>query len=393
MAIVTVGSSSQSFNFSGGAGLTIAQQIANLLQAQGVTTTTVTGSGNAPAAPTTPGNQQLVIAPTVSGAVSVPAGYNVVTNASTLPGTINATGGAAIISGNGGGTFTETGAATIAASGGSNTILQSGAGAIQLAGGDGNDTISGAGTGTIAGGAGSNVIFVNGTGDVVLSTGTDTIVMGTTSGSDTVDLRGSTRDIVWANNGSSATIIGAGTNEIVTGGAGSLTYISTAAGAATVVGGSTQATLFGSAGSNVSFSNASAGGAVFTAGSGNETLNASNASSNVIGWGSTDPNGDTRMFGGGGADTLVAGGSFSQLTGNGGADVFVVLAGRNTGIVSITDMTAAADTLIISGYNTAATRAAITAAGNSSAVTLSDGTTIVFQNVSVSSVSSKILVG
>ncbi len=96
------------------------------------------------------------------------------------------------------------------------------------------------------------------------------------------------------------------------------------------------------------------------------------------------------MIGGSGSDTLNAGSGATTMTGGAGANVFDVLLGRSSGSVVISDMSST-DTLNIFGYNDAATQATINAATGSS-FTLSDGTTVTFQNVTVASVASHIKV-
>ena len=102
---------------------------------------------------------------------------------------------------------------------------------------------------------------------------------------------------------------------------------------------------------------------------------------------------DKLIENGSGSDTLVGGFGVSSMTGGAGANVFAVCNRGSYGgvVVDITDMTST-DTLAIFGYDVAQTNAAIASAtGNS--FTLSDGTIINFQNVTVASVASHIKVG
>lgn len=374
-------------------GLTVAQQIANALAAAvtsgtlNVTSTTVTGASTVSAAPTVGSVRELIIAPTASGAYSVPSGYLVLNEAQATVGgtvtgvavTINAAPGTIILTGNGGGLFTESGSggATIVASGGNNVISQTGgnggSGTIFLAGGSGNDTISGDGAGTIASGSGTDSIFSNNNFDFISATGTDSIVFGGaatgTAASGTVPSAfadtvfagaGVTVSIYGAVNGTpvfQSTIAGgpqvgiaylegnaggkaitsvptasgaAGTTPTVAAPSGGLVYQTNGASSSTVNATAGMATVYGSSGSSV---NLLAGTSSPTnpdyavAGGGNETLNATGSTSPVWLSVNTTVSGPSSvaLVGGGGNDTLIAGSAPGSvtMTGAGGSNAFV----------------------------------------------------------------------
>src|ERR1700729_1492237 len=111
----TVTVSGATFTFTGHAGLSIAQQIANALAAaSSVSVTSSSGSGSF-TGPSTPGaTQELGLSGSGSSTVT---GFQFISNTAGGPSTINAATGTSIITSTGGGLFVESGAATIAAAG------------------------------------------------------------------------------------------------------------------------------------------------------------------------------------------------------------------------------------------------------------------------------------
>jgi len=117
------------------------------------------------------------------------------------------------------------------------------------------------------------------------------------------------------------------------------------------------------------------------AASGNATLSAG---------GSTGPNtyfagGGSDLLGGGvGNEVFFAGRGQATMIGGGGADVFAFARGQAGGQVTIFDFNqTAGDRITLQGY-TGGTQAALANArvsGGSTALSLSDGTAIMFQNV------------
>jgi Hint domain/RTX calcium-binding nonapeptide repeat (4 copies) len=126
----------------------------------------------------------------------------------------------------------------------------------------------------------------------------------------------------------------------------------------------------------------------FIAGAGADTLNgAGTTGASEIFGGSTS----AVFIGGSGADTLVAGAGADTMTGGAGADTFVIGAGAaNAGVhYVITDFTS--NDILLLGGDVASTQAAIaSAAGNT--ITLGNGATVTFANVTVSSIASGIKV-
>src|SRR6185312_11891620 len=103
MATVTVPGSTPSappitYTFSSGAGLTVAQQIANALAAASSVSVTSSSTGGAIGpAPTVSGGGVNELILTTATSSTVPAGYNFVTNDVSGSSTIQAAGGSAIL--------------------------------------------------------------------------------------------------------------------------------------------------------------------------------------------------------------------------------------------------------------------------------------------------------
>jgi len=385
------------YTISSGAGLTVAQQIANALGAAltagNLSQTTISSaSGTVPIPPPPSGGLSDVVA-TVTGATTV-TGTGVFTNNGTTSSTITATAGVQLLTGTGGGTFFATGAgAIVGAAGGNNTITASAA----------NDTIGG--------GPGTNLLIATGANDSVVSGGSgDTVSAGSTGANgDTVNISGSTGDQVFGGPGSMV-VGGPGTNETVSAGTGAATIFggtsgvyffnnSTAptfvdeGGANTVVGGSSQVTLFGASGGVITFNTQgnNPGGAILSsAGIGNETLNAAGSAGPITAWGGTT--GKEVFIGGSGNDTMIAGGGSTTMTGGAGSNLFAqVMQHATGGTLTVTDFTSS-DSFGLYGYGTTAEQSAVSAATGSS-ITLGDGTTITFTNIKVSNISSQIRIG
>jgi len=205
MATVTVpgGPSSPplTYTFSSGAGLSVAQQIANALGAANLAgTLSVTSAASVSgsvAIPTVSSGLSDLVVTTVAGATTV-TGTGVLTTNNAGPSTITATGGSTVIGGSGGGSFTATGAASqIGLLGGNNTITANGAGD------------------TVGGGTGSNLFVVTGTGDFVQSQGSDT-VSSSGSGNLIVDSSDGTKPFIVNESGIGDTILGGANPTTVT---------------------------------------------------------------------------------------------------------------------------------------------------------------------------------
>jgi Ca2+-binding RTX toxin-like protein len=342
-----------------------------LFAAQTAGTLYVSGS---PPTTTPPAGDVGEIAVTTPGAsnvlVTVPKGYSVTAIDQAVTGPVGIFGGGSLFAGNQ--TIYYIGAAsanpvTIAAGDGSDFFTLPSGSTYQIALGNGNDTVDLAGSGSVVGGTGNNLFSITGGSDAIASYGAN----------DTIDA-----------SAGNVTLSTFGANPDVSGGTGNLVYLGGAAGAPTITGatGGGMETLFGGAGQNITYldnpAGATKGSAILAAGSGNETLNAGGSSTGVqlaAGSGSVD------MVGSTGPDTFYGGSGFATMTGNGGTDLFVFgnTAGHTGGTDIITDFNSS-DTFLLSGYgaNAAATAFAdATYTGGNSVVTLTDGTTITFDNI------------
>jgi Ca2+-binding RTX toxin-like protein len=122
------------------------------------------------------------------------------------------------------------------------------------------------------------------------------------------------------------------------------------------------------------------------AGSGNETLNAGgSSSSNWLSVNTTASPGSTALIGGSGSDTLIgAQGGSRRMTGGGGDDAFVFFKRAIGGAADIIADFSAHDAVYIEGYGSgsaAELQRAATVGPGGLTLTLSDGTTITFSNL------------
>lgn len=305
----------------------------------------------------------------------------------------------------------------------------SGAGNWAVTTGDGNDTvIAGTGSNTINAGAGDNLILIYQGSNVVASYGQDTILGGNNSGQ-TVSVYGGSSVInvgadAYINDASSGgnSITVGGTSTIVAGtgdtislaGAGSSVYAGvsdtiSASGDATVYGAhnasidasgslaflgtgattitASSATIFGGAGLDVTLDTTGSKGSLFVANSGNETLNAANSEYGVQAFGNVAGYSGTQVFiGGTASDTLVAGvGDATMTGGSGAANEFAFRNGIAGASYEITDFGSAAGNFVfLYQYTEAELTTALANQVNSNGsttITLSDGSTIKFDNV------------
>ena len=297
-----------------------------------------------------------------------------------------------------------------------------------LATGPGNNTITAGGTsGTVTGGVGANLINENGSGVTVLSNGgTDTInssgsgnlIVGTSSGpgsmsvnetgtNDTIlgggnpmTVTATTATQVYAGAGSLTFVGGAGTATVLggsganslTAGSGGIVFADNTAPTATINGSTGTVTIFGSSGSS-DFLTGTAGTAAspdfLIAGGGNETLSgAGNSGSQFLAMGSASVS--ATLIAGSGNDTLVAGqgpGS-ATMTGGAGSDTFVFFKQAAGGAKDIVNNFTAKNSVFIEGYgagSAAALLQAATVGAGGVTLTLSDGTSVTFSNLTSTS--------
>jgi Ca2+-binding RTX toxin-like protein len=262
-----------------------------------------------------------------------------------------------------------------------------------IATGAGNDTIRalGAGNDTIQTGSGHGYVQLGAGSTKMISGGSDTIVAG--SGSETIGALGA----------------GMGhASDVIYGNASMLLLF--ADGGATVFGGTGSDSVFGGTGPDLLFGG-SAGNNFLQAGSGSATLFAGGDNDQLYAGGSATQalhaaSGNETLFGGfaSGQDTFYAGSGHDQITGSNGNSTFVL----GTGSATITASASATDVfdaikgqaggkdlvngltdasqvnVSLSGYgpNEAANAlAGQTTNGTSVTITLSDSTTITFENI------------
>jgi Ca2+-binding RTX toxin-like protein len=311
------------------------------------------------------------IAVTVAGGgvINLPAGYSYTAIDQSVAGAVTVTGGGNLFAGNQNTTYygvAAPGTVLVTAGDGNDLVSMPNGSSYDVALGNGNDTIFANGSGTVSGGSGDNLFFA-----------------GSPGGQNTVNSLGAADTIVAG--AGSVTVNSYGTNPLVFGGSGQLVYIGDSAGNPTITGGTGTETLFGGAGQDLTYtdgSNTTTGANILAAGAGNETLNAGSAQYGVqlaAGTGSVD------MIGSQGNDVFYGGAGTATMTGNGGADAFIFgnTAGHTGGLDIITDFSSS-DNFVVVGYGANAAQNALNTAtigGGNTLAKLSDGTTIVFLDV------------
>ena len=302
-----------------------------------------------------------------------------------------------------------------------------------ITGGSGLDSINtGTGFSTVFSGSGNTVITLNDTvgsstnpgglaylGDghstvdalgahdvVVAATNGQTIVGGTNSSStltiaieDNATASGAAGDSIVGGAGTTAIFDAVGGNSIF-GGSGTLVFFggtaaTTGSGVVSdsIYGGSGPSYLFGASGDSLTFAGDTSGGvATFIAGTGNETLNAADASGRVNFFGSNDTSSSESFVGsntgynlfmtGGSASPGTSGTSGSEsLVGGTGTNVFGIGDGGANSHITVFDFAAGNDSVNFLGETSAQVTADLNAATVTSAgltVTLSDNTTVTF---------------
>ena len=236
-----------------------------------------------------------------------------------------------------------------------------------------NDTIVGSSTAIAATLSGSHAIALGeaGSTDFVDEGSNDTITGG--SGAETVSAQGQ-----------GLAVLGGSGNLDFVGGASGVTIVS-GSGVSTVHGGSGGTVLDGGAGSAIVYFGTT-GSLSYTAGAGNETLNASAATTNNLVWGGSDTMGHNLLVGGSGKDTLVAGTGTDTLAGGGtSADLYLFF--ESNGAAAPYDVVENFNTMAtvwLNSYGSGAAATALadaTSSGGSTTLTLSDNTQITFAAV------------
>ncbi|HEX3992390.1 MAG TPA: calcium-binding protein [Acetobacteraceae bacterium] len=330
-----------------------------------------------------------------SGSTMLPKGYDfVVDSAKSAQIFGNGDDNEAVLVGKGNLQFFAMGGSGSVIGGGGNDMFESTSsdnGNWLIALGNGNDSIRafGGGNDTISTGSGHSILQLGSGSDYITTTGSDTVLAG--SGSETINAIGA-HDVVYGN-------------------ASSLLFV--AGGAATIFGGSGSDTVLGSA--------TSKGADLFEGGSaGNNFLQAGNGPATLFGGGDGDQlyaggggpqqlhaaGGNETLFGGfgSGSDTFYGGSGADQITGGTGTNTFVAGTGTATitaspgsmnvfdfmktmggGSETVTGLTDQSQVHIdLSGYGKNEVKYALahqTTANGSVTVTLSDNTTVTFQNI------------
>jgi len=265
-----------------------------------------------------------------------------------------------------------------------------------------NDTIApfGASSSTVSLGGSHNLLFA-GSHNLTATVGGAGDTIAGTSGAMTITATSAA--VVFENSGALNFIGGAGSSSIVgangtptamTVGAGGVTFWSGTNAVTSVFGGAGATTLLGASGSQVYFSDPTStdGGLQFSAGYGNETLNASGsttndfygAGANSVGAGSTVFGNDS-IVGGSGDDTFTAGGGSDTFTSGAGDNQFVFFASQTDGQHDYITNWTSNDSLFLLNYSNADSANTLmansTSDGGSLTITLSDSTQITFTNV------------
>jgi Ca2+-binding RTX toxin-like protein len=395
MTIVTVQSSicgrHVNVQFASQDNLALARQIAGAISAEVASGAAITVFSRNGWPRHLPSRQEGVFFQTTDGPTVLRRGYDAVVNTAkqaTIVGSSDRN--EMVLSGNGDLTFIALGGSgTVVAGGGRDDIriARDDRGAWLIATGDGNDTIDAAGDGndTIQPGAGHNQLLLGNGNDLLRLTGNDTVMA--SRGSATVNAAGAKSTVIddraarltFVGGAGSATVVGGCGSDTVYGGSGRLIVSAGSAGNNLVFAGTGAATVLGGGWGDRVYAQGDQRQALF-AGVGNETLSAAQSSGNdSIGAGS----GQDMLIGGSGADTSIGGSGAATMQGGSGADMFAFIegcAGSHDVILNFD----AADKIDLIGYGPHADARALASqavCGMAVTVTLSDSTTITFDNV------------
>jgi Ca2+-binding RTX toxin-like protein len=310
------------------------------------------------------------------GVVTVPKGYNYLVDATASASfnDQNPSSGREVLSGAGNLNFIATfGAGSVIGGGGNDQIIiaatNPNAWLIALGGGNdtikalgsGNDTIQvGAGNDSIQLGSGTSAVTTGGAATITASTGTESV-----TGLNTDVIYGSGSLLTFVGTGGS-TIYGGTGSATVTGGNGPDLFYGGSIGNNVLRAGTGAATLFGGGNGDRLFANGG-GAQILYAGSGNETLTGSTVTA--------------------APDTIVAGiGAATVVAAPSAANVFEFISGKGGGTELVTGLNSPSQVDIhLSGYDLSERTNALagqTHSGGGTTITLSDGTSVMFQNVS-----------
>lgn len=332
---------------------------------------------------------------TQPGSTVVPSGYDYVVDSSNSQVIFgNGDANEQVLAGDGNlKFFASAGSGAVIAGGGNDlvSIASSDLGDWLIATGNGADSILalGGGFNTINVGTGADQIQLGAGSAFVTMNGPDTVLA--SSGSETIDASGSSGgDLIFGNSsklfflaGGSATVIGGTGSDTVTGGTGSDLFEGGLAGNNVLRAGSGSASLFGGGNGDQLYANGSGNQFLHAAG-GNETLAGTFASGNDVFYGGP---GSDQIFGGQGSDTFVAGSGAATVTASPLAmnlfDFMKTLGGGSELVVGLFDPSQV--TIALTGYAASEVNYALshqTTANGAVTITLSDSTTVTFENIS-----------
>lgn len=295
----------------------------------------------------------------------------------------------AIIADNGNLTFQTNGGSGQVVTGDGNNLLATpttGGGQYQFVTGNGNDTIfASTGNNTVSAGGGSNLIFTGNASDLIYSNGNDIIsgIGGVAGQTDTIIGGGfstfiyeGAKNFNFVGGTGTVTVFGGTGSETVVAGTGGGVIVGGSAGNNSLVGGagSIGTTMFGG-GNGDTLTVRGSGLSFLIAGAGNETLSgASSTAGNIFVAGP----GSTSILGGVGNDVIFTGRGNSTVTGGAGADLIAIINGQAGGNVLLNFAVADNDRVTLQGFAADEVTRAVTAAGGTNVVTLSDNTKITF---------------
>jgi Ca2+-binding RTX toxin-like protein len=254
--------------------------------------------------------------------------------------------------------------------------------------GSGSSTVVSGGSGTlINGGSGPLVVMESGTGNTITGGSGATTVTASTA----TFVAGGSGGLTFVGGLGTATVVGGGGVDTVTPGAGGLIFNVGTSNNATVNSGSGTVSIFGAPGTTVNLVGTIGGSAgqpdYAVAGEGSETLNASgSAASDWLSVNTTVTSSATTMIAGSGNDTLIAGlaAGSTTMTGGSGSDAFVFFKQAVGGAHDVINDFTASDSVFIEGYgpgSASALQNASSVSANGLTLTLSDGTTVTFSNL------------
>jgi Ca2+-binding RTX toxin-like protein len=329
-----------------------------------------------------------------SGVTLLPKGYDYVVDAAKSAEIFgNGDANEQVLAGAGNLTFYATGGSgSIITGGGDNQIdiLPSDPGPWLIATGDGADTIRamGGGADTIEAGRGRSLIQLGAGSTWFTTMGSDTVMAG--SGSETIVASGKhSHELIYGNTSSlffvasgSATVVGGSGSDTVFGGHGKDLFEGGTSGDNFLQAGSGWATLFGGGNGDQLYAAGDKGQALHAA-SGNETLSGVFASGSDTFYGGS---GSDQIFGGQGTNTFVAGTGTATVTASPFSmnlfEFMKTIGGGSELVMGLTD--ASQVQILLSGFGANEVNYALahqTTNNGSVTVTLSDQSTVTFQNI------------